>query len=143
MAIRNSSLFLCLTLFVLCSACDNKNSGEYNKLNPFKKGIQLTDSQAYTYAENAALQIKNDCITFGSADTFAVEVITKRVDQEKDKFIIELKASWEGSITTINYWFIGKLICDPNGSNALWLKIEDSGNLGKCTQERLLQDVSF
>ena len=126
-----------LTMLISCPGRLDSNGG-----CSFKPR-EISDENAYRYAKNAAVQLRNNCIKIGGANFFDVEVLSKMVDQETEKVVIELKAEWEGGISGIEYWFEGKLICDPNGLNANWRMTNECGLLGGCVKDRELSDVRY
>jgi hypothetical protein len=111
-------------------ACIPPKPGENGTLESRKKSkvdvFVLSDSIAKAYAENAGNQIKNECIKYNlgvEIKDFDVTIMERKTDKTDRKYIMKIRISWEGGITGVPRWIEGKIVCDEDGNNAFWEKI--------------------
>jgi hypothetical protein len=86
------------------------------------------------YANAAGDKLKKCCSSAGGRDQ-SVDIASWEVNKVTERIKIILTVSWYGSFTGTRYWIKGKLVCDLDGCNPTWEKMEDSkGFSSGCSQ---------
>ena len=82
-------------------------------------------SEVRLYANAAGRKLKSCCSSWGGKD-LSISIESWDVNSVTARITITMTTSWTGSMSGSKYWIKGKLICDVDGCNPSWTKIEDS-----------------
>jgi hypothetical protein len=77
------------------------------------------------YAEAAGQKLINCCSSAGGRNLSA-DIESWEINELTSRLKIIMTVTWNGSLSGNRYWIKGKLICDPDGCNPKWEKIDDS-----------------